>query len=246
MQCKQPGNGCLTRATLTGSGAHRSERQAVSGLCIILLLVCNRPVMRVTVSPRHAITKAVNWYKANREGGVDLTDAYLTMLFYSGRNAGDIAVTMAALKGLQSSNGGWVEGRVSSTPLEDPRFTAQAVISLYRHSATGGGANIRKALQWLKTMMVEPAGDFQYPYDQARATSLALLALHNVNNHGEYNEVMGEALVRCVNTQKSNGNWNPQLSMTATIFLKRVQQFSGGLVKQSLLSPAKVVLYQKR
>ena len=72
---------------------------------------------------------------------------YLNMLFYPGRNAGDIAATMSALKGLQSSNGGWVEESVSSTPLEDPRFTAQAVISLYRHSATGGGADIRKAFQ---------------------------------------------------------------------------------------------------
>ena len=62
-------------------------------------------------------------------------------------------------------------------------------------------------------MMVEPAGDLQYPYDQASPTSSALLALHSVNDNGEYNETIREALTRLVNTQKSNGNWHLQLSM---------------------------------
>ena len=88
-------------------------------------------------------------------------------------------------------------------------------------------------------MMVEPAGDFQYPYDQARATSLALLALHNVNNHGEYNELMGEALVRCVNTQKSNGNWNPQLSMTAHHLLEAGAAVLRGLGETELVVAGK-------
>ena len=82
-----------------------------------------------------AITKAVNWYNANREALVNHNYAYLTMLFYTGRNAGDIATTITSLKGLQSSNGGWVGEKVSSTPLEEPRITAEAVISLYLHSA---------------------------------------------------------------------------------------------------------------
>jgi choice-of-anchor A domain-containing protein len=160
-----------------------------------------------------AIMDAVNWYKNNLGNFTNHKSAYLNMLFYTGRNVGDIAGTMSDLSALQSSNGGWVESAVSSTPLEDPRMTAEVVISLYRHSATGGGAAIRKAFQWLKTMMVEPAGDLQYPYDQAIPTSSALLALDIVNENGEYNETIVEAFIRIINTQKTNGNWHVQLSM---------------------------------
>ena len=166
------------------------------------------------------ITKAVNWYYENLRKEVDLTNAYLAMLFYTGRNAGDIAKTMSNLVSLQSSNGGWVRSKKSTSPLEDPQYTAESVINLYRHSETGGGAAIRKAFQWLKTMRVEPAGDFQYPYDQSSPTSLALLALNSVNDHGAYSESIVDALVRVVKTQKSNGNWNPDLPMSADHLLR--------------------------
>ncbi|MBM4309755.1 MAG: choice-of-anchor A family protein [Deltaproteobacteria bacterium] len=162
-----------------------------------------------------AITKAVNWYKGNRKGTIDETHAYLNMLFFTGRNAGEITATMSALKNLQSSNGGWVEASLSSTPLEDPRITSEVVMSLYRHSPTGGGADMRKAHRWLKAMMTEPNGDMPYPYDQASPTSSAMLALNIVNDHDGYNAPIKEALMRCVSSQISNGNWNPELSKAA-------------------------------
>ncbi len=160
-----------------------------------------------------AITQAVNWYRDNIWSVANYKSAYLAMLFYTGRNAGDIAATMNDLKALQSANGGWVDEKPSATPLESPRMTAESVISLYRSSDTGGGAAIRKAFQWLKTMMVEPDGDFQNPYDQAIPTSLALLALDSMNDAGGYNATIVEALVRIISTQKSNGNWHIQFSM---------------------------------
>ena len=62
-------------------------------------------------------------------------------------------------------------------------------------------------------MTTEPNGDLPYPYDQASPTSAALLALNVVNDQGEFNEAIGEALVRIVITQKTNGNWHQQFSM---------------------------------
>jgi len=162
-----------------------------------------------------AIANAVNWYKNNRKGGAFETIAYLSMLYFTGRNSGEIPAAVSALKTLQSSNGGWIEYTVESTPLEDPYYTALAVINLYLHSPTGGGAAIRKAFRWLKTMMVEPAGDVLSPYDQSIQTSFALLALDSINESAELNEVLGEALARVVNSQKDNGNWHSSLSQGA-------------------------------
>ena len=163
-----------------------------------------------------AITYAAAWlrangWRANRSHTNHLT-AGLNVLFYTGLYPEDVAPAVSDLVNVQRENGGWLEQTPTASPLEDPFYTSQAVISLYRNSATAGGATIRKAFQWLKTMMVEPAGDFLDPYDQSSPTSLALLALDSINSNGDYNESIGEALARVVAAQKSNGTWNPDLS----------------------------------
>jgi len=162
-----------------------------------------------------AITKAVTWYRKQYERYKSEATSgirYLVMLFYTGRYPEEITETVSRLAGQQSSSGGWLDIRSgSATPRKEPFYTAQAINNLYRNSETGGGADIRKAFRWLKTMLIDPPGDFPSIYDLTTTTSFALLALNSANDQGEYNESIEEALVRVVDRQLSNGNWHENL-----------------------------------